>query len=85
MQDVMGLGLFSVATGSFMFEKCWEHNGISDAISLVAWIVLPLVTICYLLEEKKSTDLTATLVVSNLFIVSFYVAFLRTRFSSVCS
>lgn len=79
MQDVIGLGLFSFVTGSLAFERCSEHNNFSDVVSLFAWIVLPLATICFLLAEHARTDLTTTLVVLNLFVVSFYASFLRHR------
>lgn len=81
MQDMMGLGLFSVATGSLMFDKCAEYNGISDVVSLIAWILLPLLTIFHLFAEQNVTALAVILVVLSLFVVSFYAAFMRDRIS----
>lgn len=79
MQDVVGLGLFSFATGSFLFEKCVEHDHLSDVVSLLVWILLPLVTIYFLVIEHDRTNFTTALLVSNLFVISFYISFLRSK------
>ena len=84
MQDVLGLGLFSFATGTFLFEKCVEHDHLSDVVSLLVWILLPVVTIYFLLVEHKRSDFTTALLVSNLFVISFYASFLRSKHQDRC-
>lgn len=84
MQDVVGLGLFSFATGAFLFEKCVEHDHLSDVVSLLVWIFLPLVTIYFLLTEHERTNFTTALLVSNLFVISFYASFLRSKPQDGC-
>lgn len=79
MQEMMGLGLFSAASGSVMFEKCLENSTIADTISLAAWIIIPLATIFYLLLCKESKELSTILIISNIFIISFYVKFINSK------
>jgi hypothetical protein len=80
MENAIGLGIFSVASGSMAFDRCTSDNRISDIVAVVAWVILPFVAIAHVLLDVKSADVKIAILVANAFVIAFYSRFLRKKY-----
>tara|TARA_B100000787_G_scaffold169805_2_gene162331 strand:- start:1464 stop:1709 length:246 start_codon:yes stop_codon:yes gene_type:complete len=79
MEEMMGLGLFSAASGAAMFEKCLENRTLSEIVAFIAWLALPLAIIVHLIFCQESKEISTLILISSVFIISFYLKFVVSR------